>query len=151
MAEEISILKKYVALQEFRLMNSFAVDFNLSAESLNCRVPRLILQPFVENSILHAPSPEKTFCRIVISSELRGDELVISIQDDGKGITPEVLKNLSAKPSDKKAHGGFSGIGISNIKERLRLYYGDSSKVLCDSDGKSYTKISIILPVEVAK
>ena len=131
LAEEISILKKYVALQEFRLMNSFAVDFNLSAESLNCRVPRLILQPFVENSILHAPSPEKTFCRIVISSELRGDELVIFIQDDGKGITPEVLKNLSAKPSDKKAHGGFSGIGISNIKERLRLYYGDSSKVLC--------------------
>ena len=66
LAEEISTLKKYVALQEFRLMNSFAVDFNLAEETLSCRVPRLILQPFVENSILHAPSPEKTFCRIII-------------------------------------------------------------------------------------
>lgn len=149
LAEEIGTLKKYIALQEFRLMNSFAVDFDLDEKSLSCRVPRLILQPFVENSILHAPSPEKTFCRIVITSELRDNELIISVTDDGKGISPEILKDLSAKSSDKKTHGGFSGIGVSNIKERLRLYYGDAGKVICESDGKSYTKISIILPAEV--
>lgn len=149
LAEEISTLKKYIALQEFRLMNSFATDFNLSEESLSCRVPRLILQPFVENSILHAPSPEKTFCRIVVRSELRSDELIISIQDDGKGMTPEMLENLFDKPFDKKTHGGFSGIGIANVRERLRLYYGDAGKVLCESDGKTYTKISIVLPAEV--
>ena len=148
LAEEISTLKKYIALQEFRLMNSFAVDFNLAEETLSCRVPRLILQPFVENSILHAPSPEKTFCRIVIASELRGDELIITVTDDGKGMSPEVLENLSAKPSDEKTHGGFSGIGVSNIRERLRLYYGDAGKVICESDGRSFTKISIVLPKE---
>ena len=146
LAEEISTLKKYIALQEFRLMNSFATDFNLAQETLSLRVPRLILQPFVENSILHAPSPEKTFCRIVIASELRGDKLIISVTDDGKGIAPEILENLSAKSSDKKTHGGFSGIGVANIRERLRLYYGDAGKVICDSDGKSFTKISIVLP-----
>ena len=149
LAEEISTLKKYIALQEFRLMNSFAVDFNLAEETLSCRVPRLILQPFVENSILHAPSPEKTFCRIVIASELRGDELIITVTDDGKGMSPEVLENLSAKPRDEKTHGGFSGIGVSNIRERLRLYYGDAGKVICESDGRSFTKISIVLPAEV--
>ena len=149
LAEEISTLKKYIALQEFRLMNSFAVDFNLSEKTLSCRVPRLILQPFVENSIIHAPSPEKTFCRIEISSEIRENELIISIKDDGKGISPEIMANLSEKSSENKTHGGFSGIGVANIKERLRLYYGDLGKVLCESDGKSYTKISIILPVEV--
>ncbi len=149
LAEEISTLKKYVALQEFRLMNSFAVDFNLAEETLSCRVPRLILQPFVENSILHAPSPEKNFGRIVIASEIRGDELIISVTDDGKGIAPEVLKNLSAKAEDKKTHGGFSGIGVSNIRERLNLYYGDAGKVICESDGRSFTKISIVLPAEV--
>ena len=149
LAEEVGTLKKYIALQEFRLMNSFAVDFELAEKSLSCRVPRLILQPLVENSILHAPSPEKTFCRIVVSSELRGDELIISITDDGKGMPPEILENLSTKPSDKKTHGGFSGIGVANVKERLRLYYGDAGKVICESDGKSYTKISIVLPAEV--
>lgn len=133
-------------------MNSFAVDFELAAESLSCKVPRLILQPFVENSIIHAPSPDKTFCRIVISSELRGDELIISIRDDGKGMSPEVLARLSAEQStDKKTHGGFSGIGVANVKERLRLYYGDAGKVLCQSDGKSFTKISIVLPAEVTQ
>ena len=149
LAEEISTLKKYIALQEFRLMNSFAADFNLSEESLSCRVPRLILQPFVENSILHAPSPEKTFCRIVISSELRDEKLIISVQDDGKGMSPEILESLSSKTSDKKTHGGFSGIGVANVKERLKIYYGDEGKVLCESDGKTFTKISIVLPAEV--
>ena len=149
LAEEVGTLKKYIALQEFRLMNSFAVDFELAEESLSCRVPRLILQPFVENSILHAPSPEKTFCRIIIRSELHSNELIISVQDDGKGMSPEVLESLSSKSSDKKTHGGFSGIGVANVKERLRLYYGDAGKVICESDGKSNTKISIVLPAEV--
>lgn len=149
LSEEIGTLKKYIALQEFRLMNSFAVDFELAQESLSCRVPRLILQPFVENSIIHAPSPEKTFCRILVSSQLRGEELIISVKDDGKGISPDVLEDLSAKTSDKKSHGGFSGIGVANVKERLRLYYGDAGKVICESDGKTYTKISIVLPAEV--
>ena len=130
-------------------MNSFAVDFDLAEETLSCRVPRLILQPFVENSILHAPSPEKTFGRIVIASCLRGDELIISVTDDGKGISPEILKNLSAKAGDKKTHGGFSGIGVSNIRERLNLYYGDAGKVVCESDGRTFTKISVVLPAEV--
>ena len=103
----------------------------------------------MENSILHAPSPEKNFCRIVIASELRGDELIITVTDDGKGISLEVLKNLSDRSNDKKTHGGFSGIGVSNIKERLRLYYGDAGKVICESDGRSFTKISIVLPAEV--
>ena len=150
LAEEIATLKKYVALQEFRLMNSFAVDFDLAEESLSCRVPRLILQPFVENSILHAPSPEKTFCRIVIRSALQDGKLIISVEDDGKGISPEVLKLLDAAQSpNQKTHGGFSGIGVANIKERIRLYYGDAGKVICESDGKSFTKISIVLPAEV--
>ena len=149
LAEEISTLKKYIALQEFRLMNSFAVDFNLSEETLSCRVPRLILQPFVENSILRAPGPEKTFCRITIASELRGDELIISVADDGKGMPPEVLANLFSRSVDKKTHGGFSGIGVANVRERLKLHYGDAGKVLCDSDGKTYTKISIVMPAEV--
>ena len=85
----------------------------------------------------------------MVSSELRGEELIISIQDDGKGMTPEILENLSAKSSDKKTHGGFSGIGVTNVKERLRIYYGDAGKVICESDGKTFTKISIVLPVEV--
>ena len=80
---------------------------------------------------------------------MRGAELIISITDDGKGMPPEILENLFTKPSEKKTHGGFSGIGVANVKERLRLYYGDAGKLICESDGKSYTKISIVLPAEV--
>jgi len=59
---------------------------------------------------------------------------------DGKIIFMQILSIF---------HGGFSGIGVANIKERIRLYYGDAGKVICESDGKSFTKISIVLPAEV--
>ncbi len=61
LSDEIETLKHYIALQEFRLPDSFSVEFNLSEETLKCRVPRLILQPFVENSILHCSFTGKKF------------------------------------------------------------------------------------------
>lgn len=145
---EIDTLKHYIALQEFRLMDSFAVEFDLSEETLNCIVPRLILQPFVENSIIHAPSPEKSFCHINISSKIQEDQLVIEVKDDGKGMSAETIAALDdERATDKKAHGGFSSIGIANVRERLHIHYGDKSSVIYESDGKSYTKVSIILPI----
>ena len=148
LSEEIETLKHYISLQEFRLMDSFAVNFDLSDETPSCIVPRLILQPFVENSIIHAPSPEKSFCRINITSEFKEDRLIIEIQDDGKGMTAEKIAALDdERATDQKAHGGFSSIGIANVKERLRIHYGNKSSVIYESDSQSYTKVSIILPI----
>ena len=147
LADEISTLKKYIALQEFRLMNSFAVDFNLAEESLSCRVPRLILQPFVENSILHAPSPEKIFCRIVVSSELRGEELIISIQDDGKGMTPEILENLSTKSSDKKLTAVFPELASLTSKNVCGFITATRAKLFAKATAKLLPKFQSFCPL----
>lgn len=145
--EELNTLKNYILLQEFRLMDSFKVVFDIDENTVKYYVPRLILQPLVENSIIHAPSKEKQFCKIVVRSYIKKNILYLEVEDDGKGISEEQINNF--KNMNKLTSGGFSSIGVFNIKERLNLYYGTKGKLLYFSDNKSYTKAQIQLPLSI--
>lgn len=143
--EELNTLKNYILLQEFRLMDSFKVTFNIEKETLKYYVPRLILQPLVENSIIHAPSATKHCCKIVVRSYIKNDTLYLEIEDDGQGMSKEQMENF--KNMTKLTSGGFSSVGVFNIKERLNLYYGTKGKLVYFSDNKTYTKAQIQLPL----
>lgn len=145
LADEISTLKNYIAVQEFRMMDTFKVQFAINQDTLDLIVPRLILQPLVENSIIHGPSETKHFCNIVIKAYIRDKYLYLDVEDDGKGMSEEQMKYFSNKA--KKTSGGFSSIGVFNIKERLNLYYGDKGSLTYFSNGKSYTRAQIKLPI----
>ena len=143
--DEIATLRSYIALQEFRMMDVFSVTFDLAQESLACCVPRLILQPLVENSILHAPSEERPSCRIVVRSVVEGDVLRLTVEDDGQGMRVDTVERMTC--ADGASPGGMSGVGVANVRERLRLYYGERGTLQYESDGCSYTRAIIMLPV----
>lgn len=143
---EVQVLKSYIEVQEFRLMDVFTVEFHISAEAEECVVPRLILQPLVENCILHGPSQERTFVHINIDAYLDKERLCLEVWDDGQGIPSDRLIGISDAAA-APVHGGMSGIGVANIQERLRLYYGDSGNLSFESDGSSYTLARIVLPI----
>lgn len=145
LSEEIATLKNYIALQEFRMMDTFKADFAVDENTLTCFVPRLILQPLVENSIIHGPSEEKPFCRITVRSYLKDDFLYLEVTDNGKGMSLEQMNSFTNMT--KKTSGGYSSIGVFNIKERLRLYYGAKGTLIYFSDNKTYTKAQIKLPI----
>ena len=145
LSEEIATLKNYIALQEFRMMDTFKADFAVDENTLTCFVPRLILQPLIENSIIHGPSEEKPFCRITVRSYLKDDFLYLEVTDNGKGMSLEQMNSFTNMT--KKTSGGYSSIGVFNIKERLRLYYGAKGTLIYFSDNKTYTKAQIKLPI----
>lgn len=145
LSDELSTLKNYIAVQEFRLMDTFKVDFAINEDTLNLVVPRLILQPLVENSIIHGPSERKAFCNIIIKAYIKDNYLYLEVEDDGQGMNEEQMKHFTDKV--KKTSGGFSGIGVFNIKERLNLYYGEKSSLKYFSDGKTYTRAQLKLPI----
>lgn len=149
LSEEIGTLRHYIALQEFRLMDAFTVDFSIADETLTCIVPRMLLQPLVENSILHGPSASQSCCHIEISAHLTKDRLHLIVKDDGQGMTPEQIDQLEhgTAAGKRPAHGGLSGIGVRNIIERLHLYYGEKARLHYESDGRSFTKAEITLPI----
>ena len=143
--EEIHLVENYVKLQKFRYMDAFEVVYCIEPETKRLYVPRLILQPLVENAILHGTKLHRSDCRIEIAAQLNGPSLILRVTDNGTGMTEqEVNALMSGQRLARK--GGFSGIGIPNIRERLKLYYGDMGQLHYSSSPGSGTRAVITLP-----
>ena len=140
--DEIRLVENYVKLQNFRYMDRFAVSYAVDAAAEGCYVPRLLLQPLVENAILHGQNQRESLCAIQITVRRREESLFLSVRDQGPGMTREQIDRLL---SDEGPKSGFNGIGVRNIQERLRLYYGEKACLRYVSGGKG-TKAMIVLP-----
>lgn len=142
--DEVRMVRNYVTLQQFRYENSIHVTYDLSPAAEGCFVPRLLLQPLVENAILHGQNEEDSaHCRIVVSAAKAANMLVLSVQDAGHGMSAEQIHALMQ--GERVGKHGFSGIGVPNIVQRLRLYYGDKASLKYTS-GEYGTKAVILLP-----
>lgn len=142
-AEEIHFVKNYMNLQRIRYEEEIEADYQIQQEALPCFLPRLMLQPLVENAILHGLDLRAGRNRIVIGGNVDKGQLQLWVRDNGRGMTKEQMEEL-LQQKQKKARG-LSGIGVANVKERLQLYYGSAGRVVCESS-EAGTKICLCLP-----
>lgn len=142
-AEEIHFVKNYMNLQRMRYEEEIETDYQIQQDALPCFLPRLMLQPLVENAILHGFDLRAGRNRIVIGGNVDKGQLQLWVQDNGRGMTKEQMEEL-LQQKQKKARG-LSGIGVANVKERLQLYYGSAGRVVCESS-EAGTKICLCLP-----
>lgn len=141
--EEIHMVRNYTKLQLFRYANHFEVQFDIQQEVKDCYLPSLLIQPLVENAILHGIDMKKTDGKITIRAMEANHTLVIKVEDNGRGMTAEDLKKLMSGERRSK----FSGIGVRNIRERLKLYYGDRGKLEFYSAENHGSNAVICLPI----
>ncbi|HAH62371.1 MAG TPA: sensor histidine kinase [Treponema sp.] len=138
--EAVDWLKKYLYLHEVRFNNCFKSEFDVEDEVLNCRIYKLLLQPIVENAVIHGfkgfDSGRLLSVRIGI---FQGSFIRIIIEDNGNGIPKEKVARLL---SENKGNG----IGIRNVYERLKIYYGDKAGMTISSEENTGTKVTIIIP-----
>lgn len=142
-AEEVHILENYIRLQEFRYGGGFDVSYDISEEAQSCMVPRLILQPLVENALLHGIDMKERKGKLAISASTKGEQLCLKVEDNGRGMSEEQIEKLLTSKARKEK--GFTAIGIPNICERLKLYYGERAKLRYES-GKAGTTAIIFMP-----
>lgn len=145
-ADEQNWLNQYLFLHQNRLRNMLQCDVCIAEDTLGLRIHKLLLQPFVENAIIHGFSQEQELCCLRIHI-FRVDELLqIEISDNGRGIPAEVLDRLSldrdAIQKNKRYHG------MQNAINRLRLYYGERAWIHVESSPESGTHITIRIPPE---
>lgn len=158
--KELKHVQMYVNLQNMRYNDRIKLKVSWDDEALlECMTLKLILQPVVENSILHGMPPGGTIT-IYIHVEKEGDQIVFYVEDDGNGMPPEQLRGLARKLEDpsvlydvkradrEKRHG--NGIGIMNVHQRLRLYYGDRYGVTIQSAPGEGTCTEIRIPAKTA-
>lgn len=141
--EDLCHIDHYLTIQKFRYTNRLFTEINAQAETLDCIVPKLLLQPVIENSIKYGFRNQETLC-IQIRTFIT-DRLHIAVVDDGFGMLPEKLDQMrSILKENKKDSGHF---GLYNIHRRLKLMYGDEYGLQINSEIGRGTRISMTLPV----
>lgn len=144
--EEIQIVKDYAALLSLRYESLFLVAYELEETSLTCKIPRLLLQPLVENAVYHGIKPlgEPGLITITVYSE---DSFIhISVADNGIGIEKELIDRLlSDTPPETK-----DSFGLVGTIERIRISYPENAPVSIESTKGKGTKISFQIPAKFA-
>lgn len=142
--EEQEWLKKYLFLQQTRLKNGFSCEIHVEPEALECRIHKLLLQPFVENAVLHGFEGihRQHFLSVSIKKE---DGIAIEIFDNGKGIPKEMTEQINRGIFPKSE--GRNHIGMKNAIGRIKMYYGEKGSVTVESSQGEYTRVSIKIPL----
>ncbi len=144
--QEIQNLKNYVLINNVRYGERVRVEFFVADGYETCLLPKLILQPFIENAFFHAfPADRLGTIQVVIGR--KKDMLRIEIADDGIGMTEERRKELMRKDGKSRKEEHFSGIGINNVDDRLKLLYGQEYGVHIASRENEGTTITLLLPI----
>lgn len=145
--DELDLLDKYMVIQRFRYDFSIHLQVDCSASLLEVSIPRMLLQPIVENAIFHGLAPKQgggTVKVTIRKAEDTAEEiLVIEIRDDGIGIPPEKVNGLLHRSREPKS--GMFGIGLNHVHETIQLYYGDRSGVDIHSEPGFGTTITLKL------
>lgn len=147
MYQEITWIEQYLYLQKERLENVFdySIEFDHEYDQWPCR--KLMLQPFVENSILHGFEGREEGGRIHITGTGLGEYLCLSIEDNGMGMTREreqIIQEVLANPVVSKEKE--VGIGISNVVTRMKMYYGSKLRVSLETSYGKGCRFTFLLP-----
>ncbi len=164
LSEELDIIRSYVMIQSCRFEDRFSVEYQLPDDTLQCRIPKMIIQPLVENAIVHGLEPSLKSGRLIISTSLDAKKklLTISVMDTGVGMSVEKLSQLrttlaesmqhksanaqdNLQAFDAKAH---DSIGIFNVNSRIVLYYGEQYALKLDSWEGLGTNMQICIPAQ---
>lgn len=146
MGEEVEYIKSYINIQEYRYYDKFRVVFEIEEDILDYKVLRFLIQPVVENAIIHGIGPMTEQGLISIKGFKYNDVLKIRVTDNGEGIPRERLcKILTVDDYENKSK--FSGIGINNVNERIQINFGDEFGLHIESVPKLYTTVELTLPI----
>ena len=139
-AKELEHAESYLKIQSMRFGGKFTYKFDIDDAVLSARCNKIILQPFIENSIKHAMI-EGEVLNIVISGKIAGEKVVLKIIDDGCGIPADKLAEIC------KGSLETIGIGIKNVDSRIKMCFGESYGVCIDSVEDEGTTVTITLPL----
>lgn len=144
--EELEVLDSFVYLMKIRYSDGFEVVYHVDDACLECRVPRLILQPIVENSIVHGFSElVDEIGQIDLSISREDGRVCIAVEDNGKGMAVQEIEQLmSGVGVEKEDH---TSIGVVNVLNRLKLNYGEQCELTIVSEPGRYTRTRICIPV----
>lgn len=146
--DELEHVRNYLMIQQMRFKNKFTFLIEAEEGVLDLASLKLMLQPIAENAVYHGMEFMDGDGEVRITARREGEELYLSIRDNGLGMTEEQVKNLFTHNSRVSSTHG-SGIGVKNVNERIKLYFGDGYGLSIESESDEGTTVTIRLPAVV--
>ena len=135
---ELRLLEDYIRIQQYTFTQPFAVKVDVPSDVRCCYTVKLLLQPIVENAIFHGLKPKGTDCLLQIQGQCNGENIDLFIRDNGVGFDPKHIPETNPPLSN--------GIGISNVNDRIQLFFGKHYGVEITSTPGLGTQVHIHLP-----
>ncbi|MBO4298477.1 MAG: sensor histidine kinase, partial [Clostridia bacterium] len=139
---ELNQAKSYLEIQQIRYSDILAYSIDVPEGIQDCAVPKLILQPLIENALYHGIKNRRGRGAIEITGETDGDDLLLRVKDNGAGMDAGQLARLQSGVYQEN----HSGLGIKNVHQRIRLYCGEPYGLAFESRPGEGTTVTVRLP-----
>ena len=143
--EEIKHVRSYLDIQKARYEEILTYEIQVEESLDDVFLPKILLQPLVENAIYHGIKPKLAQGKISILAQLEGEDLLLKVQDNGVGMTEEKVNQLEEAFEGKRAPVSY---GLHNVHQRIRLTYGNPYGLHVESCLQDGTTVTIRLPME---
>ena len=148
--QEIAHVESYVQIQSIRYPQQFTVDFEVDPGCRHQKMLKLLLQPLIENAILHGVLQTGEHGRISIKVEPSGNEMRFTVQDNGAGMSPQVLEQLRSSLSmGTQPRSGSGSYGLRNVHSRLTMHYSGNTGLHIESRQGRGTRVSFKIPKSI--
>lgn len=152
--EELDNVMQYMEVQKIRFDDYLTFETNIDSGLYQYGIIKLVLQPLIENSIVHGIEPKGVKGLICLTAVLeKGDKIRIEVFDNGYGISAERLQKIKIQletddieMQEKEEEDGHTNIGLKNINKRLKIIYGEEAGIKIDSEFGSWTKVGFVVP-----
>jgi two-component system sensor histidine kinase YesM len=150
--EEIDLISHYVGLMNLRQKEAAELQLEIDPEAFLVKVPRFFLQPLVENALIHGLSQQPG--TILIRAVMEKAYILLVVEDNGRGMGESELlaicrkmeANEGAEPGREEGKGAFSGMGLRNVVERMRILFGQDFSIAVHSTPGRGTVIEMHIP-----
>lgn len=144
---EIENIKNYLFIMQMRYGDKFEYEIKVSSEIMQYTIPKLLLQPLVENAIYHGIKQKRGSGRIEIEGFVKDEYIFLKVVDDGIGMQPETLESLKATLSpESNSQQPIKAFGILNVSDRIKAVYGSAYGLVFDSRFGNGTVVQIMIP-----
>ena len=142
--DEIQHAQSYMNIQKIRYKNTFSVSFDVDPDICSCSTVKLILQPILENAINYGVSGMDDTGEIRVEGKREGDDILLSVTDNGIGMSEEEASLVLTDNSRVHKHG--SGVGLVNVNRRIQIYFGNEYGLNIQSEPDEGTTVTIRIP-----
>lgn len=143
---ELDIVRSYLDIQRFRYDDRLTFDIQIDPLAEEVNIPSLIIQPIIENAVIHGLENKEYGGRLDLSVQVHGQDMHVQIVDNGQGMSEEKKKELLIMLDDQEESDGYR-IGLRNVQSRLKLFYGEQYGLTIDSAWGIGTRVHFIIPI----